>query len=789
MKYGHFSKDAKEYIVTNSNTPRPWFNYLFNREYHALVSQTGGGFSYYRDPKVNRILRYDHIHTDRPGRYVFLNDKKSGEYWSANGQPFKKKLDAWECRHGLGYTSIKSEYDNIQTKITYFVPLTGTVEMWLVSVKNNGKTQRKLGVFPYVEFVSGNIQSESLIRNIFCLYNEAYFDEEMKSIIAFKHPPAESFGESYAFFSASGSIKRYDCNKENFMGRYNDIQSPEAILKGKLTNSYARGEDMIGALEKELTLKPQEESEFVVVLGAIEKKESIKGLLEKYRDIDNSRRLLEEVKSHWKIMTEEIVVNTPDENFNLMVNIWGKYQLKAITCWRGTSQYHGGEGGLGYRDTAQDIEGLLSLDLDLAKNRLDKILYYQYKSGNAVSGFSEVEGSWEKSGEAGVVGKADVCVWLPFTVVSYVKETGDTDFLKKEYAFHDGDKATVLEHIVRAVRYLYSQRGEHGLPYIKRADWNDAYDSIGLKGKGESVWLAMALCRACRQIESLAKFINDEKIASEMKEKYDNLVEIINKEGWDGEWYLAAFNDDGMKIGSLKSEEGKVCLNSQTWALLGEVVKDEIRKKKILDKIDNYLDTPYGPALTLPSYTRYNSGIGRVTAFAPGTKENAAVFSHACAFKIVADCFIGRGDKAYETFSKLCPMSEAKNDHNKYKVEPYVWAEYVIGPGSKEHFGEGAFTWNTGTAPWMFQAATEWILGARRHFDGLLIDPCIPKKWKSCSIRRPFRGDVYMIKIENQGGVETGVKEIYVDGNKIHGKIIKPVGDGKEHAVKVIMGK
>lgn len=786
MKYGYFSEDGKEYIIDSPLTPRPWFNYLFNKKYHALVSQTGGGFSYYKDPKVNRILRYDHIHTDRPGRYLFVRDQITGELWSANWQPLKSKLDFWQCRHGLGYSIITSRYSGIKTELTYFVDLQEPVEFWLIKVKNDSKRKKVLKIFPFVELVCGNIELENNYRNILCLYNEGYFDSDLNGIVSFKHPFKKEHKVIYTFFGMNENIDAFDCHKEKYFGRYNDSQNSETLKRGKLGNNNVRGEDVVAALEKKLILKPGQEKEIVVILGVAESKRDLKRIA-KFKNLKFAKDSLESVKSYWKEALDKIVVKTPDPDFDLMVNIWGRYQLYAITCWRGTSQYHGGEGGLGYRDTAQDIEGLLALDLDLAREKLDKILFYQYNSGHAVSGFSDVEGSWDKQSGSIVIGKADVAVWLVFTVISYLKETGDFKFLKKEYGFHDGGKATVYEHILRAIRYLYSQRGRHGLPFIKKADWNDAYDSVGIKGKGESVWLGMALVRACRQIESLANFIGDRKIAEEMKEKSHALTKIINRMAWDGNWYLAAFSDEGFKIGSNKNKEGKVPLNSQTWAILSEVVPGE-RLKKILNKIDNYLNTEYGPALFLPSYTKFNPEIGRVTAFAAGTKENAAVFSHACAFKIVADCILGRGDKAHETFKKLCPMSQAKVDHNKYKAEPYVWAEYVIGPGNKDNFGEGAFTWNTGTAPWMFMAACEWILGARRDFGGLLIDPCIPKHWRRCFIKRPFRGATYLIEVENPKGVQHGVNKLIVDGVEIKGNLIKPHSDGRTHNVKVIMG-
>jgi len=805
MQYGHFSKDGREFIITNPNTPRPWFNYLFNDVYHCLISQTGGGFSYYRDPKYYRIHRYDQISTDRPGRYIYLREKigtgyRSGtryQTWSLNWQPMRKPLRKWECRQGLGYTKISATLNGLEASATYFVAKEAPVELWLVSLKNTTKAKKTVEAFPFVEFVAGDVALETHYRNILMLYNEAVFDTAAKAIVAYKYPFKTWHKPGYAFMSATFPIESYECRRDTFFGRYGSEADPEGLTRKKLSKKPVRGEDMVGVLQGTFQLKAGETKEFAVVVGLTDKRPDLAGIVKKFRSLETVKEELVKVKAYWKRELEDIWIETPDKKLDLMINLWGKYQLFAITHWRGTSHYHGAEGGQGYRDTCQDVEGLLSVDLDTARAKLERLLFYQYKNGHAVSGFSEVEGTWENTGAAGVIKKADVAVWLPYSVVSYVKETGDTAFLKKVIPFHDGEEASVYEHVLRAVRYLYNARGQHGLPLIGHADWNDAYDHVGVKGKGESIWLGMAFVRACRQVEELAKFIGDDSIAREMREKGDELSEIVNKEGWEESppkgaggqgWYLAAFNDTGRKIGSKENEEGKVPLNSQTWAILSGVVPPE-RLPKILEKIDRTLDTPYGPALFLPSYTSFNPGIGRVTSFAAGTKENAAVFSHACAFKVVADCTIKRGDQAYDTFSKLLPISKHKQDHDRYKVEPYVWAEYVIGPGSADRFGEGAFTWNTGTTPWMFNAATEWILGARREFGGLLIDPCLPRGWKEAKIRRPFRGAVYEVTIHNPEGVCSGVKKITVDGVEQASPLIKPHQDGKLHRVEVFLGR
>ncbi len=804
MRYGHFSPNGKEFIITRPDTPRPWFNYLFNDLYHSLISQTGGGFSYYRDPKYYRILRYDHLSSDRPGRYLYLKDLSKGRVWTLNWQPARKPLTGWECRHGLGYTTIRANAHGIKGSITYFVSRELPVELWLVSLKNMGHERRTLQAIPFVDLVCGDVALETHYRNILSLYNEASFDPALQAIVAFKHPYKSWHKTGYGFFTTSLPVEGFECRRESFVGTYGDLGDPAALKEKRLGSPGfggtsldeirkgshpVRGEDMVGALQGTLTLKPGESKEFVVILGMAESRAKLPSLIKRFRSVEAAQAELIGVKAFWQRTLEKVWVEAPDAHFNLMTNLWGKYQLLAITHWRGTSHYHGVEGGLGFRDTAQDVEGLLSVEVGTARSKLEKLLYYQYSNGHAVSGFSDIEGTWENQGAQGVIRKADVAVWLPYSVVSYVKETGDTLFLKKEIPFHDGGTpATVYEHLLRAIRYLYSARGQHGLPLIGHADWNDAYDHVGVKGKGESIWLGMALVRACRQVEELAEFIGDKPVAEEMRSKAEELTRILNEQGWDGAWYLAAFNDEGRRIGSDENKEGKIPLNSQTWAILSGVVPPD-RLPKILEKIDRALDTPYGPALFLPSYTSFDPGIGRVTAFCPGTKENAAIFSHACAFKVVADCLLKRGDQAYNTFSKLMPMAKAKQDHDRYKVEPYVWAEYLVGPGSADRFGEGAFTWNTGTTPWMFVAATEWILGARREFEGLLIDPCFPKHWKAAKIRRPFRGAIYEITIRNPQRVNSGVRQLTVDGVAQDSGLIRPHQDGKVHQVEVVLGR
>ncbi len=770
-KYGYFSKDRKEFIITNPETPRAWFNYLFNDNYHCICSATGGGFSYYIDPKTYRILKWEHLHTDRPGRYVFLRDMETGDFWSINWQPMRKKLDFWEAHHGINYTVIKSKNSGIEGEITYFVPLKEPIECWIVKIKNVSKNLRKIKAFPFAHFLDGDPSMEAVLPQIYPMYLRAYFDEKKKLILIRRVAVPGIEKERHCFFTTTADIKGFDCVKETFFESVGYSDSPKVARTGKCSNSISYGEDTIGVFEHYFELKPGQEIEFAISLGFIADNKMKNKIKNYYNNFNWIKEQFKETKDYWNEYIDKFTVKTPDEKFDTMVNIWGKIQLTAITRFRGTSPYHGAEGGLGYRDLAQDIEGITSLDLKLAKEKLMLILKYQYNYGHTVSGFSIIDGPWSNEG---VTGKADVPVWLPYTTLAYIKESGDMKFLKEKVSFLNGGSATVYEHILRAVRYLFNETGRNGLPLIKRADWNDAYDCLGKGGKGESVWLAMALCRAFNHVKELAEFLGDKKVIKEMEQKHKIMKDRINKVAFDGDYYIAAFNDRGYKIGYRKNKEGLKPLNSQTWAILGDVIPDEKRLKSVLKTIDD-LDTPYGPVLFKKAYTEFNPEIGRVTSFAPGVKENAAVFSHAVAFKVVADCMIKRGDQAYDSFSKLLPLSKIKfDDPDKYKVEPYVYSEYVVGPDNKRNYGEGAFTWNTGTSPWMFMAATQWIFGVRPVFDGIIIDPCLPSKWEEVEMIRPFRGKILNIKIKNlKGKVSKDQKvTIMLNGDKIEGNLL-----------------
>lgn len=781
-RYGNFCPDGTEFIITNPNTPRPWINYLSNGRYCAIISQGGGGFSWYLDPGVNRLTRWapaDYL-SDQPGKFLYLRDESNGEFWSATFQPIKR-CDSYECRHGLGYTTIKSVYNNIESDITFFVPGDEDIEIWLIKLKNLSKTTKKIKVFPFTEWLLGDWGSELHVRNLTVLMNEGKYDRNLKAILTTKFPWGNVSWSYYAFMGTSLKVEGYDIDYENFIGRYRDYKNPAVIENGNCTNSEVRGGNMVGVFESSLTLRPGESKEFSIIIGVAKDKITINKLLDTYKNIKNAKHEFDRTKNYWRnAILDNIKVRTPNEDFNRQVNIWIKYQVYMNNHWGRSATYqHEGWGEFGYRNTAQDAWAMVSLNPKFAKERLIKLAEHQRKNGQPLPGWSLAKGT------NGGKPPSDFPIWLPMLLIKYVKETGDFAILKKKVKFYDGGSATLYEHAKRATHFLMDvAKSKRGLPLMGTQDWNDAFDRIGIGGKGESVWLGMGLCVALNNMKELASFIKDKKTVSECQLRYNKMKAIINKYAWDGSWYCYAFNDYGEPVGSKKNEEDKVQLNAQSWAILAGI-PDDRKLRKILRTIDVDLATPYGPVLFKPPYTKYNARIGRITAFAPGTKENAAIFCHGGAFKVAADLKIGRAKEAYETFKQMLPCSNNK-DIEIYKSEPYIYPEYVIGPGNRR-YGEGAFTWLTGSADWMFVAATEWMAGVRPDFEGLLIDPRLPPHWKRCNVLRRFRNAIYDITIENPNRHSKGIKKIFVDGHKQTGNLIKPHKDNKTHRIKVIM--
>ncbi|MFH1753380.1 MAG: hypothetical protein ABH875_04275, partial [Candidatus Omnitrophota bacterium] len=798
MKYGNFSKDGLEFVIKDPNTPRPWINYLTNDSYCAIISHQSGGYSFYKDCRTDRMTRWnpENWRFDRPGRYVYMRDKKTGKSWSASYQPMRKKYKSFEARHGLGYTTVETEYFGIKAKMTYFVPRNEPCEVCIVEVENKTTKTREIELFPYTEWLMGDYHQELRYRNIMNLYNRVWFDKPHKAIFAKKTAAWGSFNikpfYSTLFFGSSLPVKGYITRKSDFVGRYNNETNPEAVTSGEFRNSpFCSGEDGVAALKHELTLPPKGKKVFTIVMGQAPSAHDLGAMLSKYRKAKEAKKELEETKALWRHrIIHNIWIETPDKDFDLIMNIWVKYQLYVCNLWsRSPSYYHEGAGGRGYRDSCQDAEGIMSINPDHAKDKIHKIASLIRRDGTSAPGWSDT------TGPASHTPNKDHQIWLTTTVAAYIKETGDSGilndyipYLKDKWvrgweidpAFKGGARAdgegSLFEHLEKNLNFCFNDVGSKGLPLIGHADWNDAIDAAGIKERGESAWLAMALVRSLKTLSELALLIGKEEQSKDLLVKARTMEQRINKLCWDGSWYVRGFTDDGTVYGSSKNKEGRIYINAQSWAILSGVATPE-RQKKILKSVDKYLDGKHGLALFHPAYSKYDGKLGRISMFTEGTKENAAVFCHAATFQIAAECVAGRGNKAYSSIKKIMP--NAQKDYDLYKTEPYVYAEYLVGPEHPYLYGEGAFTWITGTSGWNFMVATEYMLGARRDYEGLRIDPCIPSKWKRCKIVRPFRGSLYEIEIKNPDGVERGVKDLYIDGELQSDNLIRPGEKGK----------
>ena len=821
-KYGHFSRDGSEFIITAPLTPRPWINYLTNSRYCAIISQCAGGYSFYRDCRTDRILRWlpENWHFDRPGRYLYIKEAQSSKLktqnskvWSATYQPLCLSPEFYQCRHGLGYTVIKSRYFGISTEITYFVPEQDDCEVWIVRVKNETKKQRSLEIYPYVEWLLGDYHFELRYRNIMNLYNRIWFDSKSGAIFAKKTACWQDMDicsfKGNAFFASSLEVEDCWVNKREFLGKYNTEEKPEAILANRASEHRASsiehrlcsGEDGIAVFKHQVNLKGKQEKEFTIVLGQLEAKPKITRIIKKYKNLKSAKEELQATQAIWKRrILGNVMIKTPDRKLDSLVNSWLKYQLYICNFWsRSPSYYHEGSGGRGYRDSAQDGESILSLNSEISRQKILKLASLIRRDGTSAPGWSDTQGPHQFRPNK------DHQIWLTSLVYAYIQETADKEILNERISYlkdkwiggwhinpdfrgqprKDG-QGTLFEHLEANLKFTFNDVGDKGLPLIGHADWNDAIDAAGIKLKGESVWLAQALVRSLNMLAELANLIGKKQKAAGYLKKARIMTERINRVAWDGDWYVRGFTDSGHVYGSKRNSEGKIFLNSQGWALLSGIV-DSVKQKKIVKSVKRYLDGPHGLALFYPAYTHFNPELGRISMFSEGTKENAAVFAHAATFMVVGLFMAGFGDLAYLTLLKILP-NQQKN-YDLYKTEPYAVAEYLVGPEHPYLYGEGAFTWVTGSAGWSFMAVTEWLLGARRDFEGLRIDPCIPSHWKRFSIRRPFRGAIYEIEVRNPSGVQKGTRVIYVDGKRIEGNLIKPHNDGRIHKVKVIMGR
>lgn len=765
--FGKFSKDGLEYIFHSPETPRPMLNYIWNSRILSGINHFGGGdgayggrASSYIDPEGkgrSTLFR-------NGNRYFYIRDEETGVLWNPGWYPTRTALDTYRCSHGLGYTTLEGTYNNIKCSAKVFVNDEDPVEIWTLTLKNNAEVTKKVKVYSFVEFSLQGYATYSEYNS----YVSCEYDKSRNMIVA--HNTAQERPHDWydGFAASSMKITGYDSSKRSFLGVYGNIAAPEAAVKGKCKNSLAACEDMVGALENTLILEAQQEITFNVLFGATNSTAEAQRLVDKILAPGKIEEDFKKLKNAKADMTEKIQINTGEEKVNNIINYWIKQQIQLCAeVGRAT--------GKGFRDQLQDAWAVAAFNTDLAKEKILETLMYEFKDGRCVRGWLPLDPHIYSDGPT----------WISPTINAYIKETGDRAILDTVVPYLQGGEGTVWEHILTAVRYSSEDVGERGLILAHDGDWNDSLNGIGLEGKGESVWTSIALYNALLEVAEMAmNLFNDSALVKEMYDRADKIKKAINDAGWDGEWYLAAYNDKGEKVGTKTENEGKIYLNSQTWAVMSGVAEGD-RKEKCLKAVDEMLDSPYGPLTLYPAYTEYNSNIGRLTGFVPGIWENGTPYCHGGTFKIVADCVVGRGNEAYKTMLKILPDSKSNtSDHSG--CEPYALTNMYFGPDNPRK-GETAFAWVTGTAGWMFRSVTQYMLGFYPGYEDITIKPCLPEHWTNCSIKRKFREDTYSITIINKNKGQNEVAKIFVDGEIIDGQSFKIFNDGKEHSIVVEM--
>lgn len=783
MKYGYFDDKNKEFVITRPDTPTPWINYLGCDEYCALMSNTAGGYSFHRDPKDKRItrFRYNNVPVDRPGRYIYLRDQDTGEYWSATWQPVLKVQGyKYECRHGMGYTIIKSKYRDISTETTYFVPLGENLEFWVLKVKNDSTKARSIKVFTYLEFCLWHAEMDmtdfQYTLNIGSAVNEGNLIFHQTGYA----PKSGRFG--LAYFGCNKKISGYDCDRETFIGQYRSETNPSGVEKGKSFNSIASGGNPIASVSLSVTLKKGESKDIVFTLGVAQTKDEAKKAHKKYLEKRSVYQKLDELKSYWSEYLGHYQAYTPDREVNSMVNIWNQYQCRTTFNWsRFASYYEAGIGrGMGFRDSNQDTLGVLHAIPERVKVRIKELASNQFKNGSSHHKFFPLTKTGEKSGYS------DDPLWLIMSTIAYIKETGDIDFLKQEVKFVDGESATMYEHIKKAIDFVLSEKGPKGFVLMRFADWNDCLN-LGIDNKiAETTWVPELLYLEIQEFLTIAKFLERgddyekySKVAKEIKKNF-------NKNAWDGKWYIRGIDKYGEAVGSVKCKEGgNIDLLPQAWAVMSGI-GDEPKKKICMDMVKLNLDTKYGIMLMTPPYKEYDEKLGAVTTFAPGLKENGGIFCHSNPWAMIAETILGRGDIAFKYYKTILPPTKNKIA-DIHLTEPYIYSQFITGKHNP-FFGRARNSWLTGTAAWNFVAVSNYILGLRPDYNGLIIDPCIPSKWKSFRARRVFRGVTYDINVRNPKNVNKGIKSLTVDGIKLEGNVVPVFKDKKVHKVEAVMG-
>jgi len=813
MKYGYFDDSLREYVITQPDTPLPWINYLGCQAYFGIISNTAGGYSFYRDARLRRITRYRYNNApyDFGGRYIYLRDDASGKFWSPSWQPTRHKPEDYSCRHGMGYTVIGSRYQGIEASTRYFVPLDENLEIWQLTITNRRAQAAEISVFSLIEFCLWDAQDDSTNFQ----RNFSIGEVEIENGVVYHKTEYRERRDHFAFFACSEKTAGFDTQRDAFLGSYRGWDNPAAVERGESGNSVAHGWAPIGSHHIKLTLKPGESRQIVFVLGYQENprdqkfdppdsqtvnKKKAKCVLAKYLAPANADAAFEQLRVYWGELLGLCQVATSDVHTNRMVNIWNAYQCMAtFNMSRSASFYESGIGrGLGFRDSNQDLLGFVHMVPSRARERILDLAATQLPSGGAYHQYQPLT----KRGNNDVgSGFNDDPHWLILGVSAYLKETGDWSILDQPVPYDNepGTEKPLYEHLQRSFRYTLDRLGPHGLPLIGRADWNDCLnlncfsDSPGQSfqtttnkdGKvAESVFIAGLFVLAGRELAEIAKHRGHKEESSSCLAEVAKMEATIRKHGWDGEWFLRAYDDFGRKVGSKECAEGKIFIETQGFCTLAGIGLEDGLAARALESTRKMLATKHGIVLQQPAYSKYYLEYGEISSYPPGYKENAGIFCHNNPWVIIGETRMGNGDAAHDYYTRINP-SAREEISDLHRCEPYVYAQMIAGRDALTH-GEAKNSWLTGTAAWNYYAITQWILGIRPDFDGLRIAPVIPNSWKGFQATRKFRGVTYQIEVQRAGSGNQVSLE--VNGTPIPGGVVPlPAAGTKTVAVKATL--
>lgn len=806
--YGDFSADGREFVLTQPLLARPWMNVLSNGNWCYVASHLGGGYSFLGNPTVGRITRWhiDGVPRDTTGKFVYLRDDETGEWWCANGYPPTRKLDDWRCHIGLGYNRIVSEHDGVGCEITYFCPMPPAESssgddvgdpclIWRVKLTNRSGRKRKISATNYAELALGNWIEDTSWREFYLLFNRQEFKDGViytRSTQWVKYTggwqaanaDANNIPFDYAVFLASSAkVAGYEGDRYEFVGDYRDLTNPQAMDTGKLRSRAGIGRDACEALQHRFTLDDGESTEYVLVLGAIPREADDAGeLTDKYGSVEKAQAAFENNQDYWQRVVASPQVETPDKDLDTLINYWFKYQGANLSWWnRNTGYCYFGIYNFGVRDACQDAVSRLPQDPQWVRDHIVKrIFIWQFPEGDWAHGgnFLSMQGTRTFH--------SDDPINPAFILANYVRETSDYSVLQEvtPYAHTNGENTdTVYEHVIRGLEFFFSQFSPRGLPLILKADWNDALDQMGNDRKGESIMLACWAIYCIEQFYTCMEHMGDTDRLADYKQRIEQLRKTVNDIGWDGRWYWRATHDSGWVLGTSENEDGKIWGNVNSFAIVSGTA-DDSRRGSIYEAFDEYLDSPLGSYTFYPPFAEPEPRAGIISRFAPGTKENGSIFGHSSRWRIWAECFGGRGDKAYEILHKMLPTTCYRRDPELYRIEPYAACQFIYGPES-DRPGEGSHSWATGTACWTLLNVWEHMLGVRPETDGLRIDPCLPADWTQARMTRHWRGATYEITITKKKGICRGDVTVELDGKTLDDNLLPPAGDGKTHKVKV----